>query len=53
MSLILTKKKEIVKCLNFIQSTKGNIILIGKKFNIILPFYESPIDSTILEIKST
>lgn len=48
-SFILTKNKEVVKCLNFCQRG-DDILLIGCRFRIIKPFYEEPIDSAILEI---
>jgi len=48
-SFILTKNKEIVKCLNFAQKN-GVIMLIGKKYNVLLPYFEDPINSTIIEI---
>lgn len=48
-SFILTKHKEIVKCLNFCQSG-ADIFIIGQKFKILIPLYEEPIDSTLLEI---
>lgn len=48
-SFILTKNGEIVKCMNFAQKD-GIIMLIGKKFNILLPYFVDPINSTIIEI---
>jgi len=48
-SFILTKNKEVVKCLNF--CLRGEeVLILGCKFNIIKPFYEDPIDSRILYI---
>lgn len=49
-SYILTKNKDIVKCLNFCLRDDGNIIIIGQKFKIKSAFYETPINSTILDI---
>jgi len=46
---ILTKNGEVVKCFNIIQ-TSDEILLIGKKYEILLPFFTYPINSTILEI---
>jgi len=48
-SFILTKNKEIVKCMNFAQKD-GVIMLIGKNYNVLLPYFEEPINSTIIEI---
>jgi len=38
-----------VKCLNIIQAS-DEILLIGKKYETLLPFFTEPINSTILEI---
>jgi hypothetical protein len=35
--------------MNFVQKD-GIIMLIGKKFNILLPYFEDPINSTIIDI---
>ncbi|XP_025422739.1 uncharacterized protein LOC112692323 [Sipha flava] len=48
-SFILTKNGEVVKCMNFVQKD-GIIMLIKKKFNILLPYFEDPINSTIIDI---
>lgn len=47
-SFILIKNKEIVKCVNFAQ--KNGVMLIGKKYNVVLSYFEDPINSTIIEI---
>jgi len=46
---ILTNTGEVVKCLNIIQAS-DEILLIGKKYETLLPFFTEPINSTILEI---
>jgi len=46
---ILTKNGKVVKCFNIIQ-TSDEILLIGKKYETLLPFFTYPINSTILEI---
>ncbi|CAI6344091.1 unnamed protein product [Macrosiphum euphorbiae] len=46
---ILTNNGEVVKCLNIIQ-VSDEILLIGKKYETLLPFFTDPINSTILEI---
>jgi len=47
---ILTKNKDIVRCLNFCLRDDGIVIIIGQQFKIKLAFYESPINSTLLDI---
>jgi len=49
-SYILTKNKDIVKCLNFCLRDDDNIIIVGQQFKIKSALYESPINSTILDI---
>lgn len=46
---ILTNTGEVVKCLNIIQES-DEILLIGKKYETLLPFFIDPINSTLLEI---
>lgn len=46
---ILTNTGEVVKYLNIIQAS-DEILLIGKKYETLLPFFTEPINSTILEI---
>lgn len=48
-SYILTKKKEIVKCLNFVLSGKDTMF-VGKKFTTVTPYFDEPIDSTLIEV---
>jgi len=45
----LTNNGEVVKCLNIIQ-VSDEILLIGKKYETLLPFFTDPINSTVLEI---
>lgn len=47
---VLTKNKDIVKCVNFCLKDDGNLIIIGQQFKIKSSFYENPINSTILDI---
>jgi len=49
-SFIITKQKQIVKCLNFIQNDNEAIIFIGKKYKMVTPYFVEPIDSTLLEV---
>lgn len=49
-SYILTKNKDIVRCLNFCLRDDGTIIIIGQQFKFKSALYESPINSTILDI---
>lgn len=45
---ILTKDKQVVKCLNII-SNHGEIMILGK-YKSVLPFFSEPIDSSKLDI---
>jgi len=48
-SFILTKDKQVVKCLNII-SNDSEIIILGKYFKSVFPFFSEPIDSSKLDI---
>lgn len=45
---ILTKDKQVVKCL--IIANDGEILILGKYFKSVLPFFSEPIDSSKLDI---
>ncbi|KAF0751214.1 Uncharacterized protein FWK35_00016045 [Aphis craccivora] len=49
-SFIMTNSKLIVKCVNIIQNSLGEIKLIGYSFNKQKPFYNTPIDSSVFDI---
>jgi len=49
-SFIITKQKQIVKCLNFIQNDNEAITFIDKKYKMVTPYFVKPIDSTLLEV---
>uniref|UniRef100_A0A2S2R9B5 DUF4806 domain-containing protein n=1 Tax=Sipha flava TaxID=143950 RepID=A0A2S2R9B5_9HEMI len=48
-SFILTKDGEIVKCVNIIE-INNNILILGKNFYHVTPFFIEPINSTILDM---
>lgn len=48
-SFIITKQNEIVKCMNFIHND-NEIIIVGKMYKKLTPYFVDPIDSTLLEI---
>ncbi|XP_022164968.1 uncharacterized protein LOC111029998 isoform X1 [Myzus persicae] len=48
-SFILTNNGEVVKCLNIIE-INNNILILGKKFYHVTPFFIEPINSTILDM---
>lgn len=45
----LTNNKEVVKCMNIVKVT-DDIILIGKKYDLLSPLFIDPINSTLLDI---
>lgn len=47
---ILSKSGEVVKCMNIINTTHQGIIILGKVFNSVLPYYNKPMDSSIFNI---
>lgn len=47
---ILSKFGEVVKCMNIINTTHHGIIILGKVFNSVLPYYNKPMDSSIFNI---
>lgn len=49
-SFILTKDKKLVKCINIMYNSDNEIIILGKYFKSIMPFFSEPIDSNILDI---
>ena len=49
-SYILTKTGEIVKCLNIINTSAYGIIIMGKIFNSVLPYFKKPANSAIFNI---
>lgn len=48
---ILSKQEEVVKCVNII-SISNDIIIIGKVFDTILPYFNKPADSSLFSIFS-
>jgi hypothetical protein len=48
-SFILTKDGEVVKCVNIIE-INNNILILGKQFYHVTPFFIEPINSTILDM---
>lgn len=46
---ILSKAGEVVKCINIINTANG-IVIIGKMFDLVLPYFESPVNSSIFSI---
>lgn len=49
-SYILTKDKKLVKCLNIMCHNDNEIMILGKYFKSVKPFFSEPIDSNILNI---
>lgn len=49
-SYVLTNNRKVVKCLNFVKTNQGSIKLVGTAFEIIIPLYKKPVDSTIFDI---
>lgn len=49
-SYVLTKNRKVVKCLNFVKTNQGSIKLVGKAFEIMIPLYKKPVDSTIFDV---
>jgi len=49
-SYILTKNGDVVKIFNIVQCNNKKILLIGKKFEKIIAFYEKPVNSKLFDI---
>lgn len=49
-SYFLSIDNQVIKCLNIVQDNSNDILLIGKHFKKLIPLYEDPIDSSLLDI---